>query len=133
MKASLRSSDAVSTSAYSTMDDDVDNLCNRLQQDSNSTRSILQLMASIQEHCSEVQQAAATTRSLSQQVKNFDTLVRVCRELEQRLQVLEGEQDAAQQTTKEWQKELGFLSLLHEHAECCSLLQKHMFKAFLPN
>lgn len=98
------------------MEEGVEKLCDRLQLDSNSTQNILQLIANIQEHCSEVQRAAVTTGSLLQQVvENFDILVRVCGEFEQRLQVVEGGRDAAQQKTKDLQKELEFLSLLRDH------------------
>ena len=116
LKERLRDSDAAGTEAYNLVEKDVDRICDRLDEDSNSTQSILQLLANIQEHCSQVQRAAATTCSLSQQVvQHFDTLVSVCGELERRLQVVEGERDAAQQQTKKLQQELEFLSLLRDH------------------
>lgn len=91
-------------------------LCEQLHQDIGNNPRMLGLTMLVQQHCAALRRQASYVAVHSDQiVEKFDSLSGICGQLEQRLQVVEGERDTAQSNEKALQDRVAFLSLLRNH------------------
>jgi len=104
------------THSLTALEESVEALCQELRQDASNSKAILDLIAAVQQSCEALRRQASTVFSHSEQVIiKFNSLVRVCGELEQRIQVIERQRDTAQNGEIALRDRIAFLSLLCDH------------------
>jgi len=126
--ARLRSNEGAFNSSLTALEESVEALCEELRLDTSNSQAILILIAAVQQHGGSLWRQASSVFSHSEQlIVKFNSLVRVCCELEQRIQVIERQRDTAQNSEKTLRDRIASLSLLRDHvavfrAKICSQL-----------
>lgn len=116
IEARLRSNMDAFGSSLSALEESVEALCEELRQDASNSQAMLNLIAAVQQNAGCLRRQASYVFSHSEQViVKFNSLVRVCGELEQRMQGMARQRDIAQKNENALRDRIDFLSLLPDH------------------